>query len=125
MHFLTSFSQLLFEFSLGSFTCWFVLFLNSFRSSYVSSLIWLTILLSSLRVYPLNIIQILFCGIIYFWRRHVALFFHITFISTLGFIHQRPSFWLKVLISHVLSVEVFKIFRQTWVIVATLWCGLV
>jgi hypothetical protein len=39
----------------------------------------------------------------------------------LGFMYLRPRFWLEVLIDCVLSVEVFTMFRQNWV-VATLWC---
>jgi hypothetical protein len=52
--------------------------------------------------------------------RCVALSFHITCVSVLGLMHLRSSFWLEILISCVLSVEVFTMFIQDW-IVAKLW----
>jgi hypothetical protein len=59
--------------------------------------------------------KILYYEIADFWRRHVALIFPITYVSTLGFTHLRPRFWL-VLISCVLLIGIFTMFTQEWVV---------
>jgi hypothetical protein len=55
-----------------------------------------------------------------FWRYNFALFFHISCLSALGFVHLRPSHLLEVLMTFSLSVEMFPMFRQNGV-VAELW----
>jgi hypothetical protein len=93
---------------------------------YTSSLIPLNILIiilfSSLRFYPCSLSLKSFIIELLTWRRHVALFFHITCFSTLRFMQLRLRFCLEVLISYILS-GVFTRFRQDWIL-AGLWCFL-
>jgi biotin transporter BioY len=44
-----------------------------------------------------------------FWRNHIAFIFHISCVSALAFVYLWPSFWLEVLLSCILSIEVFNV----------------
>jgi hypothetical protein len=71
----------LFEFFFSSFIYLFVSSLNSFRCLYMYSFILLLILSLFFRVHwkfiCFTIVQVLYCEIVDFWRRHVALFFRL------------------------------------------------
>jgi hypothetical protein len=51
------------------------------------------------------------------------LFFHISCVYLLGFMHLQSSFWLDILISCVLSAEVFTM-DSSWVVMYFLTTGL-
>jgi hypothetical protein len=50
------------------------------------------------------------------FRRVVLPLFYLFCVSLFGFAHLRLSHWLKVLITYIISVEVFSMFRQDWVV---------
>jgi hypothetical protein len=43
-------------------------------------------------------------------------FLHISCVSALGFVHQRPSHWFKHLISCSLSIKILSMFMQDSVV---------
>jgi hypothetical protein len=63
-----------------------------------------------------TIIQVLYCRTVDFWKRYVALLFHITCIFTPG-----KRFWLALLIFGFFSIRVFTLFRQD-LMVTGFWC---
>jgi hypothetical protein len=52
-----------------------------------------------------------------FVRSHVAFFLLFSWICAFTFVHLRLHLWLKILITCSLSVEMFLMFRQYWVVV--------
>jgi hypothetical protein len=57
------------------------------------------------------------CWICDFWKGHISLFFHITYVSVLRFMHLKLSLiGVLNLPSSVISVEVLRILRQGWVV---------
>jgi hypothetical protein len=70
------------------------------------------------------------CWICDYWKGHISLFFPITYVSVLGFMHLKLSLiGVLNLPSSVISVEVLRILRQGWVVArlyyifSTLDCG--
>jgi hypothetical protein len=51
-----------------------------------------------------------------FWTSHVSLFFHISYVSALGFVHLGSSNWLEVLVTCSLSVVIFSMFKYDSVV---------
>jgi hypothetical protein len=59
-----------------------------------------------------TIISVCYCAVVKFWKSHVVLFFHISHISALGFVHLRQSCWLEVLMTCSLSVKYYLCVEQ-------------
>jgi hypothetical protein len=68
-----------------------------------------------------SILSVCYTGVVDFWRSYMPLFFHISFVSALGFVHLRPCNWLEILITCSHFVEVFSMFKQD--VVLRLMCG--
>jgi hypothetical protein len=102
---------ILFEF-IQLFICFFFEFIQMFvHFLFDWSFLSLFFCVHCLRFHLLTIIQVLYYGIVTFWR-HVALLFYFY----LEFMHLSPSFWLEFLISYALSIEVYTMCRQDWVV---------
>jgi hypothetical protein len=62
-----------------------------------------------------------FLGVALFCGSYIAFFFHISYLSLLGFVHLRSKFWLGVLTTNSISVQIFKMIWQEFVMEG--WCG--
>jgi hypothetical protein len=91
--------------------------MTCFHSSYgwIISIVYMChifIIHSSLGGHQSWFIHFTIINVYYVLEQLCCLIFYISCVSTLGFVHLRPRYWLEILIFCSLSVQIFSMFRQ-------------